>query len=215
METASRAGAETTSLKTAGPPGEHRVDGYLMAGFPWYGLDETYPGPRWLMRVGATSDGTVEHGSVGHGDKPSKDLKASDSRRFVVVVTVCQRAGRNAADGTGTLEATSVSTAAWLAGVGLLASTWPIRMDRSLRQAWVDQQTAAAWELADDLEGPGWSRLTLPVNGTPTPFHYRESAYGWVLAGQAADAHLGAYGRGISAYSLGFSVIADIASYHH
>ena len=67
----------------------------------------------------------------------------------------------------------------------------------------MDQQSALAWELADDLGGPGWSALTLPVNGTPQPFRYRESEYGWVLAGDAPGVHLGAYGRGVSAYGLG------------
>jgi hypothetical protein len=192
---------------------KERVDGYLMAPFPWYGLDETYQGRRWLMQVGTASDGVVEHGSLGHGDEPSKNLEANDARRFAVVVTVRRRDVRPSSDGTGVLEATSVSSTAWLAGSGLLACTWPAQMDRSLRQDWLDQQTNIAWELADDLGGQGWSALTLPVDGTATEFHYRESEYGWVLAGEAEGAHLGAYGRGISAYSLGFGVVADLTAY--
>jgi hypothetical protein len=186
-----------------------------MAAFPWYGLDETYQGRRWLMRVGRNADGTVEHGSVGHGDEPTRNLEAYDTRRFAVVVTVARRPVRHSADGTGMLEATSVSSAAWLAGSGLLSCTWPAQMDRSLRQDWMEQQTAIAWELADDVGGQGWSKLTLPVDGEPTPFHYRESEYGWVLAGDAGTVHLGAYGRGMSAYSLGFSVVKDITTYRH
>ncbi|NEA77516.1 hypothetical protein G3I68_44145, partial [Streptomyces sp. SID13588] len=112
------------------------------------------------------------------------------------------------------LEATSVSSAAWLAGSGLLSVTWPAQLDHTLRDDWLDQQTEAAFELADDLSGPDWSTLSLPVDGVPTSFHYRESEFGWVLAGSAeAGVHLGAYGRGMSAYGLGFSVVKDIASY--
>ncbi len=195
------------------------VDGYLMAGFPWYGLDEAFTGPRWLMQVGTSADGTVEHGSLGHGDTPT--LKASlpmadptpDAHRFTVVVTLAQRPVRRSADGTGVLEATSVSSAAWLAGSGLLSCTWPNRIERGLRQDWLDQQTAIAWELADDLDGPDWSSLTLPVDGEPTPFRYRESEYGWVLAGSVQGAHIGAYGRGMSAYGVGFAIVRDITAY--
>jgi hypothetical protein len=120
---------------------------------------------------------------------------------------------RHSADGTGVLDATSVSSAAWLAGCGLLTSTWPARMDRALRQDWLDQQTAIAWELADDLTGPDWSELALPVDGVPTRFRYRESEFGWILAGSVPGAHLGAYGRGMSPYGLGLAVIRDPAPY--
>ncbi|UNO40067.1 hypothetical protein [Streptomyces sp. MST-110588] len=213
METASRAGGRTAPAGTG-----RKVDGYLMAAFPWYGLDEAFTGNRWLMQVGAAADGTVEHGATGHGERPTiKAEAACDDERFTVVVTVASRPLRRSGDGTGVLEATSVSTAAWLAGSGLLARTWPAQMDRALRQDWLDQQTMIAWELADDLGGEGWSELTLPVDGVPTPFRYRESEYGWVLAGSADEGaqsvHIGAYGRGMSAYGLGFSVIKDITAY--
>jgi hypothetical protein len=186
-----------------------------MAAFPWYGLDEAFTGSRWLMHVGAGADGTVEHGSTGHGAEPSLKVEANpDHQRFAVVVTVANRPVRNSADGTGTLEATSMSTAAWLAGSGLLSCTWPQEMERGLRQDWLDQQTSVAWELADDLDGTGWSRLSLPVDGAATDFRYRESEYGWVLAGSAQEGvHIGAYGRGMSAYGLGFSVVKDITEY--
>ncbi|GGO85903.1 hypothetical protein [Wenjunlia tyrosinilytica] len=213
METKSRAGARGASVEAAGPQDEPRVDGYLLAAFPWYGLDETYSGRRWLMHTSTSADGTVEHGSLGHGDEPSKNLEEHDTRRFAVTVTLSRRPVRHSADGTGVLEATSVSSVAWLAGSGLLSCTWPAQMERSLRQDWTEQQTAIAWELADDLGGAGWSKLTLPVDGVPTAFHYRESEYGWVLAGETDEVHLGAYGRGMSAYSLGFSVVKDITEY--
>lgn len=225
METTSRAepqgpscgvpaGEEEPTAQDA-PAARRALDGYLTAEFPWYGLDEAYTGPRRLMEVGAAADGTVEHGSTGHGDMPSwRADEDQASRRFAVVVTVASRPVRHSADGTGVLEATSVSTAAWLAGAGLLSCTWPAEMERALRQDWLDQQTALAWELADDLNGPGWSGLSLPVDGVPTDFHYRESAYGWVLAGAAQEGvHIGAYGRGMSAYGLGFSVVKDITGY--
>ncbi|GGN35835.1 hypothetical protein [Streptomyces fuscichromogenes] len=196
------------------------VDGYLEAPFPWYGLDEAFTGPRWLMQVGSAADGAVEHGSIGHGDEPSvrnehlASAVGEPREKFAVVVTVAASPSRRSADGTGLLEATSVSSAAWLAGVGLLSFTWPGQMDHSLRDDWLEQQTETAWELADELAGPEWSTLSLPVDGVSTPFHYRESEFGWVLAGSTEEGvHLGAYGRGMSAYGLGFAMIKDIAAY--
>ncbi|MER6467596.1 hypothetical protein [Streptomyces collinus] len=223
METTSRVGAQAPAAE-GGPQSlsaRRTVDAYLEAPFPWYGLDEAFTGPRWLMQVGTAADGAVEHGSIGHGDEPSVRnehvaASAADEPRekFAVVVTVAANPSRRSADGTGLLEATSVSSAAWLAGVGLLSFTWPGQMDHSLRDDWLDQQTETAWALADDLDGPEWSRLSLPVDGVPAEFHYRESEFGWVLAGTTgAGAHVGAYGRGMSAYGLGFSMIKDIAEY--
>ncbi|MFE1413825.1 hypothetical protein ACIGFK_05435 [Streptomyces sp. NPDC085524] len=198
------------------PAARRTAEGYLRADFPWYGLDGAFTGPRWLMQVGTGADGTVEHGSTGHGDEPSArgEIATGEKERFAVVVTVASNPLRRSGDGTGVLEATSVSSAAWLAGSGLLAYSWPGQMDHSLRNDWLDQQTEAAWELADDLDGEDWSTLSLPVDGEPTPFHYRESEFGWVLAGSTrGGVHLGAYGRGMSAYGLGFSVIPDLGAY--
>ncbi|MEU9620163.1 hypothetical protein ACIODT_06375 [Streptomyces sp. NPDC088251] len=218
METTSRVGAEGVP-GTAGteevPAARRIVDGYLAAPFPWYALDEAFTGPRWLMQVGTAADGTVQHGSLGHGDEPSMRTDAgAEKQRFAAVVTVASSPVRRSGDGTGVLDATSVSSAAWLAGSGLLACTWPPQLDHSLRDDWLDQQTETAFELADDLDGSAWSVLSLPVDGVPVPFHYRESEFGWVLAGSAhGGVHIGAYGRGMSAYGLGFSVVGDIATY--
>jgi hypothetical protein len=222
METTSQAVAQSPGTEGGGqfPSARRTVDGYLLAPFPWYGLDEAFTGPRWLMQVGTAADGAVEHGSIGHGDEPSvKNEFASGSgeeprEKFAVVVTVAASPVRRSADGTGLLEATSVSSAAWLAGVGLLSFTWPGQMDHSLRDDWLEQQTETAWALADDLPGSEWSTLSLPVDGVPTPFHYRESEFGWVLAGSTDEGvHVGAYGRGMSAYGLGFAKIKDISTY--
>ncbi|MFF3781702.1 hypothetical protein [Streptomyces sp. NPDC001933] len=218
METTSRVGAEdvpSTGTAEGMPAARRTVDGYLAATFPWYGLDEAFTGPRRLMQVGTAADGTVQHGSIGHGDEPSVRADAgAEKQRFAVVVSMASSPVRHSGDGTGVLDATTVSSAAWLAGSGLLACTWPPQMDHALRDDWLDQQTETAFELADDLDGPAWSVLSLPVDGVPVPFHYRESEFGWVLAGSApGGAHIGAYGRGLSAYGLGFSVIGDITAY--
>ncbi|CQR62052.1 hypothetical protein [Streptomyces leeuwenhoekii] len=222
METTSQAVAQAPAAAGGQqvPSARRTVDGYLRAPFPWYGLDEAFSGPRWLMQVGTAADGAVEHGSVGHGDEPSvrNEYAAGGDKeargKFAVVVTVAANPVRRSADGTGLLEATSVSSAAWLAGVGLLSFTWPGQMDHSLRDDWLEQQTETAWVLADDLDGPDWSTLSLPVDGEPTTFHYRESEFGWVLAGSTQrGVHLGAYGRGMSAYGLGFAAIKDIGAY--
>ncbi|MER8068098.1 hypothetical protein ABTZ59_07310 [Streptomyces sp. NPDC094034] len=219
METTSRAGTRDAagSAKAGGVPAALRtVEGYLRAPFPWYGLDGAFKGPRWLMQVGATADGAVRHGATGHGEEPSirPEAPAAARERFAVVVTVATSPERRTGDGTGHLDATTASSAAWLAGSGLLAFTWPPQLDHALRDNWLDQQTEAAFELADDLDGPEWTALSLPVDAEPTPFHYRESEFGWVLAGSTRrGVHLGAYGRGMSPYGLGFSVIEDIRTY--
>jgi hypothetical protein len=189
------------------------LDGYLLADFPWFGLDSAWTGRRWLMDVAPSPAGTVDYGCLGHGDEPSRNLDIQSARRFAVVITVGPRPQRRSKDGTGVLDATSVNSAAWLAGAGLLSATWPMQMDRTLRQEWSEQQTALAWELADELDGPAWTALSLPVNGTPERFHYRESDYGWVLAGEVEGVHLGAYGRGVSAYGLGLGTVTDLNTY--
>ncbi|MFE7136086.1 hypothetical protein ACFVIM_35100 [Streptomyces sp. NPDC057638] len=201
--------------RRVGVPGRIAVDAYARAAFPWYGLDEAFTGRRWLMQVASGSDGVVHHGSMGHGDVPSIRSDAESPReRFAVVITVAASPVRRSADGTGVLEATTVSSAAWLASSGLLAHTWPPHLDHGLRDDWLAQQTEAAFDLADDMSGVEWSTLTLPVDGEPTPFHYRESEFGWVLAGTtAAGVYVGAYGRGMSAYGLGFSAVPDLAPY--
>ena len=218
---------DTTSHTTAARSAvTDLADGYLRADFPWYSLDDGWTGHRWLTPVAADPDGRVHYGSIGHGDEPSRGYiprgssvgstetaDQSEGRRFAVVVTVAARPSRRLGDGTGMLEATSVASAAWLAGSGLLAATHQAPLGREMRRAWLDQQSTLAWELADDLRGNGWASLTLPVNGTPQPFRYRESEYGWVLAGAAPGVHLGAYGRNVSAYALGFTTVTDLAAY--
>ncbi|WP_181442526.1 hypothetical protein [Streptomyces tateyamensis] len=215
--TATARAAEVPARRTGEPVDP--LAPYLAADFPWYGLDEGWNGRRWLLQAGAGGhrpgqQRSIDYGSLGHGEEPPKQQEAHGGRRFAVVVTVARRPGRRSADGTGLLEATSASSAAWLAGSGLLTATWPGQLDRARRQDWLDQQTALAWDLADDLAGPGWSPLTLPVNGLPQPFRYRESEYGWVLAGEAPGVLLGAYGRGLSAYALGFTALQDLTDYH-
>ncbi|WP_251022266.1 hypothetical protein [Streptomyces sp. ISL-10] len=209
-------GPRTTVGGTAAAAARRTADGFRSAGFPWYGLDEAFTGPRRLMQVGTAADGTVQHGAIGHGDEPSirSEVAGAEKERFAVVVTVAASPLRRSGDGTGVLDATTASSAALLAGSGLLAHTWPPQLDHCLRDDWLDQQTETAFELAHDLAGPAWSTLSLPVDGVPTPFHYRESEFGWVLAGTTGNGvHIGAYGRGMSAYGLGFSVVRDVSAY--
>ncbi|MFJ8072951.1 hypothetical protein ACIQ7Q_03125 [Streptomyces sp. NPDC096176] len=199
-----------------GTAARRTAEGFQNAAFPWYALDEAFTGPRRLMQVGVAADGTVQHGAIGHGDEPTirSETAGTEKERFTIVVTVAASPLRRSGDGTGVLDATTVSSAAWLAGSGLLAHTWPEKLDHSLRDDWLDQQTETAFELADDLTGPAWSTLSLPVDGVPTPFHYRESEFGWVLAGTTkSGVHIGAYGRGMSAYGLGFAVVANPTAY--
>ncbi|GLF94487.1 hypothetical protein [Streptomyces yaizuensis] len=230
METTSRtaeqsppgdAGAPTAGAAhtTAAGPGSRPADTYdtyTRAAFAWYGLDAAWTGPRWLMRAVATSDGVIRHGSLGHGDEPSIRTAAepAEKERFTVVVTVAAGPDFRSGDGTGVLDATTVSSAAWLAGSGLLARTWPPQLDHTLRDDWLAQQTEIAFTLAHDLEGPEWSTLSLPVDGAAVVFRFRESEFGWILAGPAGDGgYIGAYGRGMSPYGLGFAQVGDLTPY--
>ncbi|MYW02096.1 hypothetical protein [Streptomyces sp. SID3343] len=185
---------------------------YLAADFPWYGLDDGWNGRRWLSSV-CNGPCTVEHGTLGHGDRPSRRPGDPSPRRSVSVVTVPQRPRRPSGDGTGQMEATSKASAASLAGVALLADSWPWQLDRGTRAQWVDQQTTLAWELSDDLDGTDWSDLAIPVDGIPCRFRYRESVYGWVLAGELSGVYIGVYGHGASAYGLGLSKAVDLSTY--
>ena len=139
------------------------------------------------MQVGAAADGTVEHGSTGHGDEPSLTVGGEPG----------QAALRGRGDGRQPPGAAQRATARRAGGhLGLLrrlagglgaAVVHLARPDGPRAAAGLaGPADAIAWELADDLDGAGWSTLSLPVDGVPTDFHYRESEYGWVLAGCGA-----------------------------
>ena len=57
METTSRAVEQAPAAEGEEqlPSARRTVDGYLLAPFPWYGLDEAFTGPRWLMQVGTAA----------------------------------------------------------------------------------------------------------------------------------------------------------------
>ncbi len=63
------------------PAARRTAEGFLAADFPWYGLDGAFTGPRRLMQVGTAADGTVEHGSTGHGDEPPPAASWRRARR--------------------------------------------------------------------------------------------------------------------------------------
>jgi hypothetical protein len=185
---------------------------YADATFALYGLDGGWSGRRWLGTVCAGPDGAVEYVSLGHGDEPNRRPDNPTPRRFVTVVTVPQRPQRKSADGA-VIEATSRAGAASIAGVGLLADSWPWQLNRDLRSDWLRQQTEIAWELADNLDGEDWSLMPVPVDGVPAALRFRESEYGWVVAGEGPGVFLGAYGRGISPYGLGFERVESLVTY--
>ena len=187
-------------------------DRYRDADFPLYGLDGAWSGRRWLGTVCAGPDGVIEYVSLGHGDEPNRRPDDPRPRQFVTVVTVPVRPQRRTDDG-GVIEATSCAGAASIAGVGLLSDSWPWQIDRELRADWMRQQTEIAWELADHLDSEDWSPLALPIDGRSVQMRYRESEYGWVLAGTGEGVFLGAYGRGIAASALGFGRVDSLLTY--
>ncbi len=184
---------------------------YRDVGFSPYGLDAAWRGRRWLGPLGATATGGVEHASLGHGDTPRRRPDEAPPHRFVTVITAPARPRRSCEGGY--LEATSQHSAAAIAGVGLIRDSWPWQLDHDLRQDWIRQQTDLACELADQLDSNAWSAIALPVNELSTKLRYRESEYGWVIAGEISGVFLGAYGRGVSAFGLGLTLIHDLGAY--
>ncbi|MBS2533167.1 hypothetical protein KGQ20_10310 [Catenulispora sp. NF23] len=173
---------------------------------PWYGLDEAWGGDRWLGSIMHGPDGVAEYGTLGHGDHPARRPDDLSPRRFCGVVTMA-RLGRRSGGGATVLEPTTLSTLAAVAGLGLLSDAWPWAVDKALRGDWLHQQTELAYEVAENLDDAPWRAVQLPVDGKPTRFRYRESEYGWVLAAELRECWLGAYGRGVTAYGLGFEQV--------
>lgn len=195
---------------------EDQLERFSTAGLPWYGLDAGWQGPRALGLISTGPDGLVEFGTLRHGD-PAAGRPDSDAQRRAVTALTMARLGRRPLtkpDGSpaGLVEAMSVGTAAALAGVGLVEDNWPWELDPSVRQHWLEQQREIAYTLSETLGAEAWQTLTLPVGDQQQVFHYRESTYGWVMAGARPDCFLAAYGRGVSAYSLAF-VRVDPAFY--
>lgn len=186
------------------------------APLPWYGLDAGWRGPRRPGLIATGPDGVVEYGALAHGDPPAGRPDRDPQRRAVSVITMAHLPRRplTRPDATpaGFLEATTVATAAAVAGMALVDEQWPWHVDASVRDDWMDQQRELAVTVADRLGAEPWRPLTLHVDGTPQAFHYRESAYGWVLATSLTQCLLAAYGRGVSAYSLAFAR-ADLDAY--
>lgn len=186
------------------------------ADLPWHGLDDSWQGARTLGSLTTGADGLVEYGVLVHGDMPSKRPDEASPRRFATVITMAKLPRRALGDPRrplGYVEPTTVQTVAGVAGIGLLSDDWPWRLDRTLRQDWLHQQTELAYRIAERLDAEPWRSLALPVDGDSVVFRYRESEYGWVLAGDARHCFLGAYGRGLSAYGLAFTRLADLSAY--
>jgi hypothetical protein len=182
----------------------------------WYGLDADWRGPRRLGELCTDAEGGVQYGILEHGDRAAGRPGVETHRRRVSVMTMALLPRRAAArlDGSpaGFIEAATLETAAAVAGIRLLDEQWPWHLDAAVRQEWLDQQRELALQVADRLGTAPWRSLALPVDGGLHAFHYRESAYGWVLVAATARCLLGAYGRGVSAYSLAFTR-ASLADY--
>jgi hypothetical protein len=173
---------------------------------PWYGLDDAWAGDRWLGPIVLGPDGVAEYGTLGHGDHPARRPDDAAPRRFCGVVTMA-KLGRRDGGGSTILEPTTLSSLAAVAGLGLLSDDWPWSVDKALRGDWLRQQTELAYEVAEDLGELPWRAVQLPVDGHSVRFQYRESEYGWVLAAELRECWLGAYGRGITAYGIGFAQV--------
>ncbi|MGH3416585.1 MAG: hypothetical protein ACRDVE_06675 [Actinocrinis sp.] len=199
---------------SAGPSSSARDGhtGFRAARMPWYGLDAGWRGKRRLGSLCTDLDGTVQYGTLLHGDAPTGRPGGDPQRRAVSVVTMAPLPRRPSVrpDGTasGFVEACTVAAAAAVAGIALVDEQWPWHLDVAVRQDWMDQQRELAAQIADRLGDMPWRLLTLTVDLQPQVFHYRESEYGWVLATATQQCLLAAYGRGVSAYSLAFTRVS-------
>lgn len=198
------------TLGTVGDRTARRED-FAAAGLSWYGLDDAWQGRRWLGSIVTGSDGVVQYGILGHGDPAAKRPDSESPSEFINVVTMAKLPKRPG-DAGAMLDPTTRSSVAAIAGVALVDDDWPWQLDRSLRPYWLAQQTDLAYAVAERLEEPPWFAVALPVNGLPAKFHYRESDYGWVLAGETATHWLGAYGRGLTPFDYSF-IHADLERY--
>ncbi len=182
---------------------------FRAAPLPWYGLDAGWHGKRRLGALCTDLDGTVQYGTLQHGEAATGRPGADPQRRAVTVVTMAALPRRPSLrpDGTvrGYVEASTVAGVAAVAGIGLVDDQWPWHLDVAVRQDWIDQQRELAAQIADRLGDMPWRLLTLSVDLQPQVFHYRESEYGWALATATQQCFLAAYGRGVSAYSLAFT----------
>jgi hypothetical protein len=189
---------------------------HVATALPWYGLDAGWQGPRALGTLSTGPDGLVEFGTLRHGDPGAIRPDSRVQRRAVTVLTMARLSRRPLykADGrsAGFVEAMTVGAAAALAGVGLVEDNWPWELEASVRQYWLDQQRELAYVLSESLGADPWRSLTIPVGDDQQMFQYRESTYGWVMAAARPDCFIGAFGRGVSAYSLAF-VRVDPAFY--
>jgi hypothetical protein len=200
--------AESPSPRTFPAPSDGHA-AFRAAQLPWYGLDAGWRGARRLGALCTDIDGTVQYGTLLHGDAPAGRPGGDPQRRAVTVVTMAPLPRRPSLrpDGTarGFVEASTVASAAAVAGIGLVEDQWPWHLDVSVREHWMDQQRELAAQVAERLGDLPWRLLTLTVDLLPQVFHYRESEYGWVLATATQHCFLAAYGRGVSAYSLAFT----------
>ncbi len=222
METTSRGGtnrAQRRSRTTRAAPRNPStaICGPRSPGTAWTRRSR---GTRWLIQVGLSAEGTVEHGSLGPRGPADPQGDAADGGTRTGHPAV--RGGRHPRQPARTAQR------------GRHRHRWrPPRSPRGVagrfgtallhlaRAGWTAGCARTGWTSRPRSPGnspttwrvPTGRTLTLPVDGIPTPFRYRESEYGWVLAGSAPGVHVGAYGRGMSPYGLGLGVVRDITAY--
>lgn len=141
--TATPVAAPESAPATVASSGDARAE-FRAAQLPWYGLDAGWRGVRRLGALCADADGTVQYGTLLHGDAPTSRPGEDPQRRAVTVVTMAPLPRRPALrpDGTarGFVEASTVSSVASVAGIGLVEEQWPWHLDATVRQHWMDQQ---------------------------------------------------------------------------
>lgn len=178
---------------------------FATAGFPLYGLDGSWRGPRWLGRLRTDPDGIALYAELGHGNSREHQLQPVPSH-VVGVLTVRELPPRSE------LEGTSVGTAAFAAAESLLTLASPVHLDTMIRDTWVDQQADLAFELSAELDADRWTTLELPLDGEPAKFRYRKTGYGWIAAGESREGFIGLYGRDVEIELLTLAT-ADLQSY--
>jgi len=183
---------------------------------PWYGLGRGVHRTALADAGGGGRDGMVQHGSSDTAtsrryDRTLRTVHA-DRERFAAVVTIPANPVPSAVTAPVSWRPPRFPRPPGWPVQDWASFTWPAQMDH-VRRGDCRPADRDGLELADDLEGDDCRRSRSPSTAcrptSTTAVRVRLGARRLARSG----VHLGAYGRGLSAYGLAFSVIVDLGSY--
>jgi len=170
------------------------------AGFPVYGLDESWPGTRWLEGFGDAIGEEVRWVRLGHQD--------AVAGAFLLVET-CSRAlteAKAAGAGVDPLRTVAFDAGALLANLTLPADSVP--RPRDMLRALVDHVDQRSRQYTE------WPLVTWLVDGAAAAARVWRFAGGWAAFSDAVDdVYLAAAGTGTGPGDLAFARLRDGRAY--